>query len=137
MYILWICVAIFVVVFGAMFYLDLQIPEIAGRKARREFSRKHADRDHLTVIPFIILIAIAIPAAKTVLDMKDASHPEVTVKATAFQWGWRYDYSADDVGFYSYLKTPWSQIGQPGTKATEDAKNPTTCWKSTTKWSCR
>lgn len=123
MYILWICVAIFVVVFGAMFYSIFKFRKSQGAKPDVNFHESTLIEIIWTVIPFIILIAIAIPAAKTVLDMKDASHPEVTVKVTAFQWGWRYDYSADDVGFYSYLKTPWSQIGQPGTKATED-KNP-------------
>ena len=72
-----------------------------------------------TIIPFFILIAIAIPATKTVLDMKDTSNPDMTIKVTGYQWGWRYDYSADDMGFYSNLSTPWSQIGQPGIEATE------------------
>src|SRR5258707_15085637 len=49
--------------------------------------------------------------------MKDTSNPDVTVKITGYQWGWKYDYSADDFGYYSNLSTPWEQIGQPGTPA--------------------
>ncbi|MBL8520579.1 MAG: cytochrome c oxidase subunit II [Betaproteobacteria bacterium] len=123
MYILWICVVIFVIVFGAMFYSIFKFRKSQGAKADVNFHESTLIEIIWTVIPFIILIAIAIPAARTVLDMKDASHPDVTIKVTAFQWGWRYDYSADDVGFYSYMKTPWSQIGQPGIEATEK-KNP-------------
>ena len=51
--------------------------------------------------------------------MKDTSSPDLTVKVTGFQWGWRYDYNAADFGFYSNLSTPWSQIGEPGTGPSE------------------
>ncbi|HEX4857410.1 MAG TPA: cytochrome c oxidase subunit II [Usitatibacteraceae bacterium] len=119
MYILWICVVIFVIVFGAMFYSIFKFRKSKGAQADVNFHESTLIEVIWTIIPFIILIAIAVPAAKAVLDMKDSSNPDVTIKVTAFQWGWRYDYSADDFGFYSNLKTPWSQIGQPGIPATE------------------
>ena len=119
MYILWICAAIFVIVFGAMFYSIFKFRKSNGAKPDVNFHESTLIEIIWTIIPFVILIAIAIPATRTVLDMKDSSNPDMTVKITGFQWGWRYDYSADDIGYYSNLTTPWSQIGQPGIEATE------------------
>lgn len=119
MYILWICAVIFVLVFGAMFYSIFKFRKSKGATADVNFHESTLIEIIWTIIPFVILIAIAVPATRTVLDMKDTSNPDMTIKVTGFQWGWRYDYSADDVGFYSNLSTPWSQIGQPGVEATE------------------
>ena len=119
MYILWICAVIFVIVFGAMFYSIFKFRKSKGATPDVNFHESTLIEIIWTIIPFIILIAIAVPATKTVLDMKDTSNPDMTIKVTGFQWGWRYDYSADDMGFYSNLTTPWSQIGQPGIEATE------------------
>ena len=119
MYILWICAVIFVIVFGAMFYSIFKFRKSKGATPDVNFHESTLIEIIWTIIPFIILIAIAVPATKTVLDMKDTSNPDMTIKITGFQWGWRYDYSADDVGYYSSLSTPWSQIGQPGVEATE------------------
>jgi len=63
-----------------------------------------------TIIPFLILVGMAYPATKTVLDMKDASNPDLTIKVTAFQWAWEYDYLQDGVKFNSLLATPRAQI---------------------------
>ena len=119
MYILWVCAIIFVVVFSLMFYSIFKFRKSKGAKADVNFHESTLIEIIWTIIPFIILIAMAVPATKTVLDMKDTSSPDITVKVTGFQWGWRYDYSAQDFGFYSNLATPWSQIGQPGTGPTE------------------
>ena len=115
MYILWVCATIFVVVFGFMFYSIFKFRKSNGAKADVNFHESTLIEIIWTIIPFVILIAMAVPATKTILDMKDTSSPDMTVKVTGFQWGWRYDYSAEDFGFYSNLATPWSQIGQPGT----------------------
>lgn len=122
MYILWICVGIFVVVFSAMFYSIFKFRKSKGAKPDVNFHESTLIEIIWTIIPFIILLAIAVPATKTVLDMKDTANPDMTVKVTGYQWGWRYDYSAEDFGFYSNLATPWSQIGQPGVEA-PDKKN--------------
>ena len=119
MYILWICAVIFVIVFGAMFYSIFKFRKSKGAKPDVNFHESTLIEIIWTIIPFFILIAIAVPATRTILDMKDTSNPDMTIKVTGFQWGWRYDYSADEMGFYSNLTTPWSQIGQPGTVATE------------------
>ncbi len=119
MYILYVCAAIFIIVFAMMFYSIFKFRKSTGAKPDVNFHESTLIEIIWTIIPFIILIAMAIPATKTVLDMKDTSNPDITIKVTAYQWGWRYDYSADDFGFYSNLSTPWSQIGQPGVPATE------------------
>lgn len=123
MYILWVCVVIFVIVFAAMFYSIFKFRKSKGAKPDVNFHESTLIEIIWTVVPFLILIAMAVPATKTVLDMKDTSNPDLTIKVTGFQWGWRYDYSGDEIGFYSNLKTPWSQIGQPDSPATEK-KNP-------------
>lgn len=123
MYILWVCAIIFVVVFGFMFYSIFKFRRSNGAKPDVNFHESTLIEIIWTIIPFIILIAMAVPATKTILEMKDTSSPDLTVKVTGFQWGWRYDYNADNFGFYSNLSTPWSQIGQPDTAPTE-AKGP-------------
>jgi cytochrome c oxidase subunit 2 len=119
MYILWVCAVIFVVVFAMMFYSIFKFRKSAGAKPDVNFHESTLIEIIWTIIPFVILIAMAVPATKTVLDMKDSTNPDVTIKVTAYQWGWRYDYSTEDFGFYSNLSTPWAQIGQPGEAATE------------------
>ncbi len=120
MYILYFCMAIFVVVFAMMFYSIFKFRKSKGAKADVNFHESTLIEIIWTTIPFVILLFMAIPATKTVLDMKDTSNPDMTIKATGYQWGWRYDYAADDMGFYSNLSTPWSQIGQPGEAASEE-----------------
>src|SRR5260370_42689751 len=63
-----------------------------------------------TVIPFLILLVMAIPATKTILAMKDASVPDMTIKVTGYQWKWGYDYLDDGISFVSNLATPYAQI---------------------------
>jgi cytochrome c oxidase subunit 2 len=63
-----------------------------------------------TVIPFLILLGMAWPATKTLLDLRDASAPDLTIKATGYQWKWHYDYLQEGVSFYSNLATPRAQI---------------------------
>jgi cytochrome c oxidase subunit 2 len=63
-----------------------------------------------TIIPFIILIAMAIPATKLLVNMEDASEPDVTVLVTGSQWKWHYKYMDNDVEFFSKLATQKDQI---------------------------
>ena len=63
-----------------------------------------------TTIPFIILIAIAIPATKALIKIEDVGGADMTVKITGYQWKWQYDYLEDDVSFFSNLKTSRSEI---------------------------
>jgi len=107
--ILLICVVIFIVVFGAMFYALWKHRKSVGHRAE-QFHENTTVEIIWTIIPFLILIGMAIPATRTVLAMKDTSSPDLTIKATGFQWKWRYDYLDEDIGFYSALTTPLEQI---------------------------
>jgi cytochrome c oxidase subunit 2 len=63
-----------------------------------------------TVIPFVILIAMAVPATKLLINMEDASEPDVTVLVTGSQWKWHYKYMDNDIEFFSKLATQPDQI---------------------------
>jgi cytochrome c oxidase subunit 2 len=108
-YIFWICVAIFILVFGVMFYSIFKHRKSVGHQAA-QFHENTTVEIVWTVIPFLILLFMAWPATKTVLAMKDTSAPDVTIKVTGYQWKWGYDYLQDGFGFYSNLSTPRAQI---------------------------
>ena len=113
--IMWVCVAIFVVVFGFMFYAIWKHRKAAGHKAAN-FHENTQIEIIWTIIPFAILIGVAIPASKGILDMRDTSNPDMTVKVTGYQWKWEYDYPADGIKFLSTLSTPREQIENKQTK---------------------
>jgi cytochrome c oxidase subunit 2 len=104
-----VCLGIFVVVFGAMFYSLLKHRKSAGHQAAH-FHENTTVEVIWTVIPFVILMGMAYPAAKVVIDMKDTTNPDMTIKITGYQWKWGYDYLNDDISFYSNLATPREQI---------------------------
>lgn len=109
MMVFWICVAIGAVVFGIMIY-----SMIMHRKSR---GVKPADfHSNLTieiiwgVIPFVILIFMAVPATKTLMRINDTEDAQVNIKITGFQWKWRYEYVDEGISFFSVLSTPQDQI---------------------------
>ncbi len=104
-----VCLGIFVVVFGTMFYALIKHRKSVGHKAAN-FHENTTVEVIWTVIPFAILVGMAYPAAKVVIDMKDTSNPDMTIKITGYQWKWGYDYLNDGVRFYSNLATPREQI---------------------------
>lgn len=104
MLIFWICVVIGIVVFGAMFYSILMHRKSRGVTAAT-FHESTTVEVIWTVIPFIILVAMAVPATATLIKMEDSSQSEMTIKITGYQWLWRYDYLDHDFGFYSFLST--------------------------------
>ena len=109
---LWICLGIFIVVFGAMLYSLINHRKSVGFKAAN-FHHSTTVEIIWTVIPFIILIGMAYPATKTIIAMKDTSGPDITVKVTGYQWQWGYDYLVGEgagISFYSRLSTPLAQI---------------------------
>ena len=109
---LWICLVIFVGVFGVMFYSILKHRKSQGYKAAN-FHHSTSVEVVWTVIPCIILIVMAWPATKTVIAMKDTSEADITIKATGYQWMWGYDYlqgEGEGISFFSKLSTPKSQI---------------------------
>jgi cytochrome c oxidase subunit 2 len=104
-----VCLGIFVVVFGAMFYSLFKHRKSVGHQAAH-FHENTTVEVIWTVIPFVILMGMAYPAAKVVIDMKDTTNPDMTIKITGYQWKWGYDYLNDGVSFYSNLSTPRDQI---------------------------
>ncbi len=107
--IMWVCVAIFFIVFGAMFWSIFKHRRSVGAKAA-QFHENTTIEVIWTVIPLIVLVAMAWPATKTMLEMKDASSADMTVKITALQWRWEYEYQQDGLRFVSNLSTPRDQI---------------------------
>jgi len=102
MRIFWICVVIGVLVFGVMFFSVFKHRKSSGAKAA-QFHHSTTVEIIWTVIPFVILIVMAIPAADTLLKMENTQNAEMTVKITGYQWKWRYDYQGENVGYYSTL----------------------------------
>lgn len=107
-----ICLVIFIVVFGAMFWSILKHRKSRGAVAAN-FHENTTVEVVWTVIPFLILIGMAWPATKAVINMKDTSEPDITIKATGYQWKWGYDYlqgEGEGIRFMSSLATPREQI---------------------------
>ena len=104
-----VCVVIFFAVFGVMFYSLYAHRKSSGRKAS-QFHESATVEALWTIIPFFILLVMAFPATKAVLDMRDTSAPEMTIKVTGYQWKWGYDYIHDGFGYVSTLSTPLAQI---------------------------
>lgn len=102
MLILWICVIIGVVVFGAMFVSIVLHRKAAGHKPAH-FHHSTLAEILWTIVPIVILVALAIPATKTLINMEDTSEAEITIKVTGYQWLWKYEYIEDGVSFYSSL----------------------------------
>ena len=109
MLIVWVCLGIFVVVFGLMFYSIYKHRKSVGHKAA-QFHEHHLLEVVWTIIPVIILAAMAWPATKTIFAMKDTTAADMSVKVTGHQWKWEYDYLDNGVHFISTLTTPQDQI---------------------------
>ena len=97
-----ICVLIAVVVFGLMIYSILRHRKSLGVEPAR-FSHSTKVEVVWTVIPIIILVGMAIPAADTLVRMEDTRNSDLTVKVTGYQWKWHYDYIDEGVSFFSNL----------------------------------
>ena len=119
-----ICFIIFVGVFGMMFWAVFKHRKSVGHKAA-QFHENTAVEVAWTLIPFVILIALAVPATGTLVAMRDTSEPDLTIKVTGYQWKWGYDYlkgEGEGISFHSMLSTPVAQID--GTDAAGRAANP-------------
>ena len=102
MTILWICVVIGVIVFSAMF-----ISIVLHRKSKGYEPAKftHSTKAEIawTVVPVLILVVMAVPATRALINMEVAPETEMTVKITGFQWRWKYQYIEDEIQFISSL----------------------------------
>ncbi|HEU5436581.1 MAG TPA: cytochrome c oxidase subunit II [Telluria sp.] len=116
-----VCIAIFVAVFGVMFYSIFKHRRSLGHKPAT-FHESTAVELAWTIVPFLIVIGMALPATKTVVAMKDTSNADLTIKVTGMQWKWGYDYlkgEGEGISFLANLKTPRAQVGAPGVAPTE------------------
>ncbi|CAM5192681.1 Cytochrome c oxidase subunit 2 OS=Castellaniella defragrans OX=75697 GN=HNR28_000191 PE=3 SV=1 [Castellaniella defragrans] len=107
-----ICTVIFIGVFGTMLYSIVMHRKSKGHKPAK-FEENMAVELIWTIVPFLIIVGMAIPSTRTVIAMKDTSSADLTVKVTGYQWKWGYDYldgPAAGVHFLSNLSTPAAQI---------------------------
>ena len=103
MKIFWICVVIGVVVFAAMIWSLIAFRRSKGAVPDVTMVLNTKVEIVWTIVPVIILVVMAVPAAKTLIEIEDATRSELTIKVTGFQWGWEYDYLDDGVAYYSRL----------------------------------
>jgi cytochrome c oxidase subunit 2 len=113
-----VCTVIFVAVFSVMFYSIWKHRKSKGHKAAT-FHESVVVEIVWTVIPFVIVILMALPATKVVVAMKDTTNADLTIKVTGMQWKWGYDYlkgEGEGIGFVSSL--------DPAQRAMSDAGGP-------------
>jgi len=104
MLILWICVAIAVVVFGAMIYSLVRFRKSKGAEADKTLVHSTKVEIIWTVIPIAILVGMAVPIARTLIEIEDMGQVDVNIKVTGYQWKWEYEYLGHNVSFFSTLK---------------------------------
>ena len=111
-----ICAVVFVGVFGVMFYSIVKHRKSVGHKAAT-FHESTAIEIAWTIIPFLILIGVMIPATKVIVAEKDTSNADLTIKVTGYQWLWGYDYlkgEGNGIDFLSRLKPGMRELSRNG-----------------------
>ncbi len=115
MLILWICVAVGIGVFGTMFYSIYHHRKSKGHVAQ-QFHENTTVEIIWTIIPALILVSMAIPATKTLLEMDDVQDSDMTIKVTGWQWKWEYDYLDSGLHFFSNLDAASNRARQLNSK---------------------
>ena len=111
-----ICTVIFIAVFGVMFYSIWKHRKSVGHKAAN-FHESVTVEIIWTIVPFIIVILMALPSTKVIVAMKDTTNADVTIKATGMQWKWGYDYikgEGEGIGFVSTLDATHREMSNNG-----------------------
>lgn len=110
-----VCAAIGVVVFGVMIYALIH-----HRKSRGYKAASFHDNTRLeivwSIIPFLILVGLAIPATRILINLEDDSEADITIKIVGYQWKWEYTYLNEGVHYFSNLSTPYEQIQNKAAK---------------------
>jgi cytochrome c oxidase subunit 2 len=117
-----VCLGIFIVVFGVMFYSIWAHRKSKGHQAAN-FHESVTVEIAWTVVPFIIVIGMGLAATKTVVAQKDTSNAELTIKATGYQWKWGYDYlkgEGEGIGFLSTLDVAHREMSDSGKPQGDD-----------------
>ena len=116
-----ICMVIFVLVFGVMFYSIWKHRKSVGHQPA-SFHESIKVEIAWTVTPLIIVVLMAIPATKTIVTSKDTSNADITIKATGYQWRWGYDYlkgEGDGIAFLSSLDNEQRMMSNSGAKGVD------------------
>jgi cytochrome c oxidase subunit II len=103
MLIFWVCVWIGVAVFGVMIWSIIKFRKSQGAVPDTTMVHNTKVEVMWTAVPVIILVAMAVPAAKTLVELEDTRNTELTIKVTGFQWGWQYEYLDNGVSFFSRM----------------------------------
>jgi cytochrome c oxidase subunit II len=103
MIILWICVAIGVAVFAVMIYAIFKFQKSKGAVADTTMVHNTKVEVAWTLVPVAILVAMAVPAASTLVTIEDTRNTDISIKVTGFQWGWEYDYLEHGFAFHSRI----------------------------------
>ena len=106
---MYVCAGIGIVVFGVMIYALIYHRKSRGHQAA-EFHENLKLEIFWTVIPFVILIALAVPATKVLMRMDNVDNADLTIKIVGYQWKWQYQYLNEDIHFYSNLATSYDAI---------------------------
>ncbi|MEL4179775.1 cytochrome c oxidase subunit II [Roseateles sp. PN1] len=117
-----ICLVIFVAVFGVMFYSIFKHRKSKGAVSAN-FHESVKVEIAWTIVPFIIVILMALPATKVVVAMKDTTNADLTIKATGYQWKWGYDYikgEGEGIGFLATLDSAQREMSDAGKPAGDD-----------------
>ena len=114
MIVLWVCVVIGILVFGAMAYAMFTFRKSKGAVPDTGFTHSTKLEAIWTAIPIIILIALAFPATRGLMRMYDTREAEMTVKVTGYQWMWKYEYLGEGVEFTSRLARKSDDLRQSG-----------------------
>ena len=103
MLVLWVCIVIGIFVFGWMIVSLVKFRKSQG--AVPDTKLVHSTKAEIlwTIIPVIILVAMAVPAAKGLIQIEDGSKSDLTIKVTGYQWKWQYEYLDEGVSIYSTL----------------------------------
>ena len=117
-----ICLVIFLAVFGVMFYSILKHRKSKGARAAN-FHESTTVEIAWTIVPFVIVILMALPATRVVVAMKDTSAADLTIKATGMQWKWGYDYlkgEGEGLGFLSSIDPTHREMANSGKPRGDD-----------------
>ena len=120
-----VCTVIFLAVFGVMFYSIWKHRKSVGHKAA-SFHESVTVEIVWTIVPFIIVILMALPATRVVVAMKDTTNADLTIKATGMQWRWGYDYikgEGEGLGFLSSLDSSHRAMSDAGGPKTGQVVN--------------
>jgi len=126
MLIFWICVVACVAVFIVLIYSIFTHRKSKGA-VPATFHESTTVEIIWTTIPFLVLVAMAVPATTTLLALEDTRDADMSIQVTAYQWKWKYDYLDEDISFFSVLTTPREQIegdAEKGENYLQEVDNP-------------